>query len=491
MRVRSLLLALAASLLILLAAAVSSAAQAFTTLVDFDGPNGQQPTYESLVQGTDGNLYGTTPSVGPNGYGTVFKMTPSGTLTTIYSFGDENNSFPNGNAPSAGLVLGTDGNFYGTTIEGGSSTLCSGGCGTVFKVTSSGVLATLHSFDSTDGVAPRAALIEGTDGNYYGTTPSGGPNTAYCNVAVGGSCGTIFKITSAGEFTNLHNFQGTDGAGPNGLLQAADGYFYGTTEGGGAYGEGTVFRMTAAGAITTLYSFCAQSNCPDGADPFSALIQASNGDFYGTAVAGGGMCDYASGGTVFKFTAEGTLTTLAEVCQAPTAPLVRASDGNLYGTTITGGNGHNSWCTGDFDTGCGTAFKLSPGEVFSLVHTFDYTDGASPFGGLLQATNGILYGTTEFGGPGTGTVYSLNADLAAFVAFVVPAGRVGQTMQLLGQGFTGTTSVSFNGVAASKFTVVSDTYVMAVVPTGATTGTVVVDTPSGSLKSNVSFRVIE
>jgi len=492
MSVRRIALFLGAAVLAVFATAGDSFAQAFTTLVNFDGPNGQQPAYESLVQGTDGNLYGTTPGVGPNGYGTVFKMTPGGTLTTIYSFGDENGSWPDGDAPSAGLVLGTDGNFYGTTIEGGSSTLCYGGCGTVFKVTSSGVLTTLHSFSSTDGAAPRAALVQGTDGSYYGTTPIGGPNTAYCNVGVGGSCGTIFKITSAGEFTNLHNFEGTDGAGPSALLQASDGNFYGTTEGGGAYEGGTVFRMTPGGAITTLYNFCSRTNCTDGQDPFAGLIQASNGDFYGTTVAGGGMCDYSDGGTVFKITAQGTLTTLVEVCQGPYAPLLRATDGNLYGTTVTGGNGKNSWCTGDFGTGCGTAFKLTPGEVFSLVQTFNYTNGASPLGGLFQATNGILYGTAEFGGTGTvGTVYSLDPGLGAFVAFVQATGRVGGTAQILGQGFTGTSSVTFNGVAVVSVRVVSDTYLTAVVPTGADTGPVVVTTPSGVLYSDVSFRVVE
>src|SRR5438552_3203503 len=292
-----------------------------------------------------------------------------------------------------------DGNFYGTTIQGGSSTSCYGGCGTVFKIIPAGVATALHSFDPAGGGSPSGALIQGTDGNFYGTTQIGGANNSCDNGGPTG-CGTIFKLTSGGTLTTLHSFNGTDGWKPFArLVQGTDGNFYGTTELGGVYGGGKVFRMTPAGALTTLYSFCAQTGCTDGQAPFAALIQSSNGNFYGTTGGGGSnYCVYGyQGGTIFKITPRGTLTTLSSVCVYPEAPLIRATNGNLYGTTVWGGNGTNSFCTADFGIGCGTVFRITPGEVLSTIHDFNNTDGALVYGGLLQATNGTLYGTTNGG----------------------------------------------------------------------------------------------
>jgi uncharacterized repeat protein (TIGR03803 family) len=236
------------------------------------------------------------------------------------------------------LVQGSDGNFYGTTQVGGTN-----GSGTVFKITPSGALTTLHSFDGADGSNPAAVLMQASDGNLYGTTEAGGAN---------GNYGTVFKITPAGTLTTLHSFGGADGWEPAaGLVQASDGNFYGTTYIGGANGNyGTVFKITPTGTLTTLYSFCSQSGCADGALPRAGLVQASDGDFYGTTAFGG--ANYYEG-TVFKITPNGTLTTLHSFDGAdggdPNA-LVQASDGNFYGTTVLGGaNGDN-----------GTVFRLVP-----------------------------------------------------------------------------------------------------------------------------------
>ena len=265
-----------------------------------------------LVQASDGNFYGTTtlggssgdcsyPDVG--GCGTVFKLTPSGTLTTLYSFCSQPNC-ADGGWPDGGLVQATDGNFYGTTSRGGVSSNCPGpyvsGCGTVFKITPSGTLTTVYSFNYTDGSEPWAGLVQGTDGSFYGTTEWGG---TYGH-------GTVFKITPDGTLTTLHSFNYADGSSPLGaLVQATDGNFYGTTEEGGAAGPGTVFRITPSGALTTLRSF----DGSDGEYP-NGLVQASDGNFYGTTGGGGANCSPYGCGTVFKITLSGTLTTLYSFC---------------------------------------------------------------------------------------------------------------------------------------------------------------------------------
>ena len=470
---------------------IASPAQTFTNLVNFNGTNGSFPGYMSLAQGRDGNLYGTTESGGPNGYGTIFRMTPSGKLTTLYSFSYQGGTYPNGAFPYAGLLLGTDGVFYGTTFEGGpSSSLCVAGCGSVFKITRNGVLTTIHTFSLTDGANPVGALIQGTDGNLYGTTEFGGGGN--CANLYNPGCGTVFKINSKLGFSTLHSFAGADGWNVHGgLVQGTDGDFYGTTAQGGSYSGGTVFRITPGGALTTLYNFCAQTNCADGETPYAPLIQAADGDFYGTAVAGGGICGFFSSGTIFKITPDGTLTTLESSCE-PEAPLIQGSDGNLYGTTFTGGNSNTSACYAVFSAGCGTVFEISTGNLLTILHSFDLTDGDLPTGGVLQATSGTFYGTTSVGGANSeGTVFRLTGQLGPFISFVLPVGKVGKTAEILGQGFTGTTSVAFNGVAATSFSVVSDTYMTAIVPSGATTGPVVVTTPSGKLTSNKNFQIVQ
>ena len=257
-----------------------------------------------LVRGSDGAYYGTAGAGGAASHGTAFRITSDGTLTTLHDFSavaKDTGANGDGSSPDAALIVGRDGNFYGTTFAGGE-----GGQGTVFRLTSTGTLTTLHSFGSLsngtsgtnqDGGAP-IGLVQADDGNFYGTTYQGGP----------GGNGTIFRLTPTGTLTVLHGFAATDasgfnadGAAPNGtLIQGSDGNFYGATSAGGAAGTGTLFQMTPTGTLTSLYHFGTLDELRDnaaGADP-NGVIQGPDGDFYGTTDAGGvqGL------GTVFKLT---------------------------------------------------------------------------------------------------------------------------------------------------------------------------------------------
>jgi len=466
-------------LLLCAASAASAESQTFSSLRSLDGPHGATPYYVSLVQGRDGSFYGTTAFGGepegnqPSGFGTIFKITPSGSFRTVYNFCTQPDC-ADGAEPYAGLVLGGDGNLYGTTLSGGAY-----GGGTVFKIDRKGTLTTLHSFERLNnegGTGSWGALVQGTDGNLYGTTRGGGT-----------SAGTVFKITREGVFTTLHTFSDTDGSWPRAaLVQGTDGNFYGTTQNGGFNNAGTVFKIAPEGKLTTLYVFQGFPHGSDGADPVAPLVQSSDGSFYGTTESGG---TYGLG-TIFKISSAGSLTTIHMFGDGlgsdPTAPLVQGTDGNFYGTT------QEEFGVNAF----GTLFKITPEGTLTTLYAFDGTQGQFPAGGLLQGTNGIFYGTTSGGGnfecnppSGCGTLFSLDVGLGPFVTFVRAAGRVGQTGGVLGQGFTGTTEVSLNGTAA-EFTVVSDTYIRATVPAGATSGFVAVTTPTGVLNSSVPFHVI-
>jgi uncharacterized repeat protein (TIGR03803 family) len=448
-----------------IAAAVISAAQSFNVIVNFNGANGGGPDTMSLAQGLDGDFYGTTNTGGAHGYGTVFKVTPAGELTTLYSFCAQAGC-TDGASTYAGLILGTDGNFYGVTTYGGTN-----GWGTVFKITPGGVLTALHSIEAAEGFYPLGPLVQASDGNFYGTVASGGANDD----------GGVFQITPQGVLTNLHSFNGTDGSDPSAaLVEGADGNLYGTTFSGGSStacedGCGTVFRVTPGGTLTTLHSF----EFSDGAYPYAKLIQANDGNFYGTTNGGG-----APGwGTVFRMTPAGALTTLHTFNLAdggrPYAGLLQALNGNFYGTTRYGGADD-----------VGTAFEMTSGGAFTLLHSLDNADGADPSGGLLQATNGTFYGSAWGGGAdGDGTLFSEGAGLGPFVMTVPAAREVGQSVIILGTNLSGATSLRFNAIAAT-FRVVSDTEITTTVPVGATSGRVQVITPGGTLLSNTLFRVM-
>jgi uncharacterized repeat protein (TIGR03803 family) len=354
-------------LVVVVSRAFNAAAQTETNLHSFAGPptDGEFPN-AGLVQGSDGNFYGTTENGGTNSSGgNVFRISPSGTYTNLHSFVG---SPTDGDFPAAGLVQGSDGNFYGTTENGGTSTNCGSvyGCGTVFRISPSGNYTNLYSFGSspTDGFNPRAGLVQGSDGNFYGTTLNGGTNDD----------GTVFRISPSGSYTNLYSFGSspTDGINPfAGVVQGSDGYFYGTTQFGGT-GDGTVFRISPSGSYTNLYSFAGYPT--DGAEPEAGLVQGSDGNFYGTTFAGGTNGD----GTVFRISPSGNYTNLYSFVGPPNdgrypyAGLVQGSDGNFYGTTLEGGQ-YN------LPPGDGTVFKLTvhlspPANQISEIQFFNILD---------------------------------------------------------------------------------------------------------------------
>jgi uncharacterized repeat protein (TIGR03803 family) len=466
-------------LLLWASSAIASQAQTFTTLINFNGTNGAS-SYAPLIQGVEGGLYGTTSGGGTGGAGTVFKITSGGALQVV-SFCPQP---PCGFQPSGGLVLATDRNLYGMTEFGGGGN----GQGAIFKLSQGGVLTTLYEFcvlaNCADGRFPFGSLIEANDGNLYGTTLFGG--TA--------DHGTVFKITLSGALTTLHSFLLSEGDRPEaGLVQGTDGNLYGTTSGGGEFscgelGCGSVYKITPAGELTVLHVFCTEGNCHDGAAPLGPLVRANDGNLYGTTGIGGSH----RSGTVFKVTPQGRFKVVYDFCaQAncadgsnPAGGLIQATDGSLYGTTGAGGDP-----TCDSGVGCGTIFKIMADGAITTLHRFEEIEGSTPQAELLQATNGILYGTTPYGGTNLdGTIFSLDVGLGPFVSLIRDSGKVGATVGVLGKGFTGTTSVSLNDTPAI-FTVKSDTYLTATVPTGATTGLVTVNTPSGTLTSNQVFRV--
>lgn len=348
-----------------------------TTMVSFGGTNGANPG-AGLVQGKDGNFYGTTVVGGTNGYGSLFQLTLSGTFATLISFDRTNN----GANPGATLVQGSDDAFYGTTEAGSSNNN-----GTIFKVTAGGTLITLVSFNGTNGALPHAPLMQGQDGKFYSTTEIGGANQD----------GTAFQMLTNGTLTSLASFDHNhSGSSPcAGLVQAADGNFYGAAFLAGTNGHGAMFRLATNGTLTTLYSFTGGG---DGANPFAGLTQGADGMLYGTTFSGG-----TNGyGTVFKMTTNGTLTRLVSFAGTngayPQAALLLASDGNFYGTTKNGG----------VFTNCGTVFKLTTNGTLTTLASFNGTNGAHPLG-LVQALDGSFYGTTADGGASDyGTVFRLN-----------------------------------------------------------------------------------
>jgi uncharacterized repeat protein (TIGR03803 family) len=434
----------------------------FSTLASFSGNNGDNPM-DALTPGPNGSLYGTANTGGTSGYGTVFKITTGGAITTLVNFDRAND----GANPQAGLIPGPGGNFYGTAVGGGSNLLYLGNNtydavsdGTVFELTTNGILKALTDFKGTNGANPYGGLAMGTDGNLYGTTTYGGISND----------GTIFQIKTNGTLTTLTNFNGLNGANPfAGLTLGTDGNFYGTSEAGGTNNDGTVFQVTTNGTLTTLVHF----NGTNGANPNAGLLLGPDGNFYGTTW-GGGARNY---GTVFKVTTGGTLTTLVSFAQTnggfPVAGLALGPDGNFYGTTELGGVLANA----------GTVFKLATNGTLTTLYGFAYSstspNGNYPFAGLTLATNGNFihfYGTTYNGGSsGGGTVFQLNLTTAYSVAEnstntfypltnevvwaaggvlgLVSAGATNGTAQITGTGIVFTPAANFTGTATISYAV--------------------------------------
>ena len=456
-------------------------AQAQTTFYDLTGTfggTGWEP-YSTVTQATDGNFYGT--ASGGIGYpGNIFRMTPGGEITNVYTFICTQTHCDNGAFPTTPPIMHPDGNLYGVTFS------------TFYKLTLSGNLKTLYSFGQPGNWQPPTGIILGSDGNFYGTTEFGSNDTD----------GIVFRMTPAGQYTELYQFCSqincADGSTPlYPPVLGDDGNLYGTTLSGGANSGGVIYQLTPSGEYSVLHNFCSNANgnpCPDGSSP-ATIAKDADGNFVGTTIEGGAN-QY---GVVFKITPGGQYSVLNSFSSAsamfgwPGSQLTLASDGNLYGTLDGGGSG--SWAPKTR----GAIYRVSPNGEFTPLDAFcecGHGTGFNPIGGVFQGTDGNLYGTTAMGGIGPntnedwgyGTVFQYASGLGPIVETVPAAGKAGQKVLILGNHLTGTTGVMFNGVQAS-FTVVSDTYIKATVPAGATTGKVSVVTPSGMLNSSPQFVV--
>ena len=375
-----------ASQLGMLAASAQTGA-VLTSLYSFTGTNDGASPQAGLVQASDGNFYGMTTYGGTYGFGTIFEISATGGLTSLYSFTGTND----GAYPRAALVQGSDGNFYGTTGSGGTN----GGNGTVFQFSTNGGLTSLYSFTGgTDGADPVGGLVQSSDGNFYGTTSDGGTN----------GLGTVFQISRNGSLNSLYSFTGvSDGAYPRStLVLGSDGNFYGTTAGRGPFFyPGAVFKISTNGALVSLYTF----SQPWFENPGS-LMQGSDGNFYGATFGGG---TYGNG-SVFQISTNVALTNLYSFTGGsdgglPTCALVPGTEGSFYGTTGSGGNTNLN-----YGLGYGTVFRVTTNGTLTQLHSFGGTnDGATPFAGLVQGSDGNFYGTTQYGGTNNlGTVFRLS-----------------------------------------------------------------------------------
>ncbi len=473
----------------LLAGVTPAQAQTFNVLYNFQGygvMDGAQPV--GLVKGPNGYLYGTTAGGGAVDAGTVFRIAPGGGKYEImWSFGDHINAI-DGDFTAAPLVLASNGSFYGTTSINPGGGSGNGSDGVVFRMTPAGALTPIHNFCDVvqndicvGGVGPQGAMMQARNGFLYGTTSGAG--------AFGH--GTIFIMTPGGAVTTLHSFCGTldqgtcaDGSGHvSGLVQGLNGELYGTTQNGGTaepgtVGDGTIFQIGPAGKFTTLYNFCIQTNCADGTQPQYGVIVGPDGNLYGTTSTGGA----AGAGTFFTITPAGHLTTLYSFCTAANCSdgafplgIVLGSDGSLYGTTAAGANNY------------GTIFQITPAGVLTTLHSFVGTDGGGFGTTLMQDTSGAFYGMSSQGGNvGDGTLFRLGIRLAPFVETVPTAGLAGSPVRILGTNLTDATSVSFNGTPAT-FTVVAASEITTTVPAGAKQGFVTVMAGATTLLSNVPF----
>lgn len=413
-----------------------------TVLHSFNNANGDgvEPS-SGLTLGTSGQFWGTSSGGGDNQGGNIFTVSSTGTFDILYSFCAETNC-TDGGTPIAPPVQGMNGDFYGMTVDKGNLSICTygnGGCGTIYKITPAGQYSVLHTFDQTNGANPMDQLVLGTDGNFYGTT------------------------------------------------------FYGGSVNGVYNGNGVFFRITPSGAYTPVYTFCSLSGCLDGGQPTAGLVQGTDGNFYGTTICcGTHLYSNYFGGTIFKITPTGKLTVLYNFCSQPncadggeaSAGLIQGTDGNFYGTAVAGG-----------ETGNGTIFQITPEGVYTVLHSFDYTDGNVANSLLTQGTDGTIYGQTAAGGTGPcintgcGVIFSLDMGLSDYADPLTWYGDEGATIEILGSGLTGTTEVTFDAISAT-FKVLNSNYLTAVVPSGAGLGTIKITTPKGVLSSRTNFHVL-
>jgi len=445
-----------------------------TTIYTFSGNSTtpRNPDNQAIVQGRNGNLYFAT-CIPLSVDSVVFDITASGTLNSVYV--PSNCSY--------GVTLGTDGNIYSIT---GNNDGGGGIYGTVYKVTPGGTATMLHTFtNGADGSYPYYPPIEGANGIFYGVTSNQAVNS------------TAYSVTSAGTFTTLHTFTGSDGQNVTSLMQASDGNFYGESVTGGTSNDGVIFRMSPTGTVTVMHNFAGT----DGSAGYWPLMQAKDGNFYGTTRSGGTN----GAGVLYRMGPTGVYTVLYNFPSTgnpatgdfPYSGLIQATNGLLYGVT---GNQQGPW-------GWGTIYSYNLATAtFTTLYTFTGgAQGGQP-GPLIQMTDGLLYGNTYVGGDnngcttveydgelvgvgGCGTVFTFNIGAKPFVSLVSTSGKVGSKIGIIGQGFSASSVVKFNGVTATTVTRTGTTFLLATVPVGATDGKVTVTTSKTTLTSAQKFIV--
>jgi uncharacterized repeat protein (TIGR03803 family) len=514
-------------------AVVPAQSQTYTDLHDLNAGAGDPHTLNSirLAQGRDGNFYGESQGGGTSGLGTVFKITPSGTPTIIHSFNGTDGANEVG-----GVTLGIDGNLYGDTFNGGIANQ-----GVTFKITPAGKETVLHNFtNSGDGINPVNALALARDGNFYGTTDSnpetiykissagklttlhtltaaegfqggqliqGSDGNFYGGMNLGGAngFGTAFKMTAKGVFTVLHNFNGSDGTdAATGMVQVGSNTFIGTASIGGTNNAGVIYSLTSSGTFAVLH----EMNGPTDGSLVGVLTAATDGNLYGVAINGGS----ANCGTIFKVTTGGQFTVLHTLdgthgCN-PEPYLTQGTDGRLYGVANNGGaNGNGVFFSLDVGLSPFVSLMTTSGKELSKVEILSQGFSKSSvveFGGVAATTIAVT-GTTYISatipagaltGPVTVTTGGTTLTssqifkvLPTITSFTPASGPVGTAVIIAGTGLMQTTKVTFGGVAATTFTVNSDTQVTADVPTGAKTGKIGITTKGGKVTSKTSFTV--
>lgn len=449
--------ALVAAGLLTTVSAQTPSSPVFSAVADVPNTPGIiNPGTARIVQGWNGQIYSGD---GNWGDGVLFSVTTGGVFSTVYPVNGYDGSF---------AALGSDGNIYGGDWNGGT------GCGQLFQITPAGVENVIHTFSNTDGCFPNSAMVQAPNGTFYGTTAN----------SSNGGYGVVYSITPSGTFNVVRAFSGSNGTVPTGVAFGSDGNLYGGTHQGGTNNAGVLYRLTPAGAYTVLYNLCSLTNCGDGSDVAIPLTPASDGNLYGFAFRGGPN----NHGAIFKLTIGGKFTVINSVPTVSTAPatgMVQGTDGKLYSVHAQGSAGDN-----------GAIFSLTTTGTATVLYQFcqqtNCADGQNPVS-LVQDTDGKFYGLTTRGGGtqcggGCGVFFSLDVGLKSFLTLSSTSGKVGSQVGILGNGFTSSSVVKFNGVTAA-YTLGDVGFITATVPAGASSGYVTVTTGSTTLTSSAKYVV--